>query len=381
MKTWLQENLKGDYQIWIIVCIMTVLSMLAVYSATGTLAYKNTTNSEMYLIKHLFGYALGLGFLWVIHRTNYMVFATKASYYLLWISLALVWYANLMGVKINDASRWIRIPFIGLTFQPSDLAKLALIANLAAMLAKRQHKEYTNDPEQLFRMLMPMIFWIGVICSSIAVSNGSTAILLGGTCFLLMFIGRVPPRYLMMLVLVCSLLGGIGLATGDRWKTVQKRIDRFKSHEDEKKDDSQLVQGYIAIAEGGLIGRGPGRSLQRNYLPEAYSDSIYAIIVEEYGYIVGGIGTLMLYLWLLYRGMKAIARSDRAFGGLLSAGLTFLIVIQALIHICVSTGLMPYTGQTLPMISMGGSSQWATAICIGIVLSISRKGIPEATIK
>lgn len=379
MKTWLKENLKGDYQIWIIVWIMTVFSILVVYSAKGAMAYKVKTNAEAYLFKHLLLTVVSLVFMWVVHRSDYMIFASKATRLVLWMSLALIWYANLFGHKVNNAGRWINLPLINQTFQPSDLAKLALIANLAIMLAKRQHREY--KPEQLFGMLMPMIFWIGIICGSIAISNGSTAVLLGGTCFLLMFIGRVPPRYLAMLVIVCSFLGGIGLATGERWKTVQSRVDKFVNRVDEKDEDSQLVQGYIAIAQGGLIGKGPGRSLQRNYLPEAYSDSIYAIIIEEYGFFVGGLGTLALYLWLLYRGMKAIARSDRAFGGLLSAGLTFLIVIQALIHVCVSVGLMPYTGQTLPMISMGGSSQWAMAISIGIILSVSRKGIPEAAIK
>lgn len=379
MKTWLKENLKGDYQIWIIVCIMTVFSILVVYSAKGAVAYRVKTNAEAYLLKHLLLTIVSLVFMWFVHRSDYMIFASKATRLVLWMSLALIWYANLFGHKVNNAGRWVNLPLINLTFQPSDLAKLALIANLAIMLAKRQHREY--KPEQLFSMLMPMIFWIGIICGSIAISNGSTAVLLGGTCFLLMFIGRVPPRYLLMLVIVCSSLGAIGLATGTRGSLFKNRIDKFMHGADEYDDHSQLVIGYVAIAQGGLLGKGPGRSLQRNYLPEAYSDSIYAIIIEEYGYFVGGLGTLALYLWLLYRGMKAIARSDRAFGGLLSAGLTFLIVIQALIHVCVCVGLIPYTGQTLPMISMGGSSQWAIAISIGIILSVSRKGIPEVAIK
>ena len=366
IKAWLKENLKGDYQIWLIVFLLSVQSLLVVYSATGTYAYKTMRSTEFYLFKHGILVVVSLALMYVCHRLDYRSYA-RLSKLALWASVILLLYAFAFGSKLNEANRWITIPVINQTFQPSDLAKLALITNLAAMLAKRQHLKYDTQ------VLLPMVTWCILICGCIALTNASTAILLLATCFLLMFIGRVPVKFLALLLAGGLVLGGAALVVGQRFGTVQKRVERFL---DKKNVEFQTEQGYIAIVNGGITGRGPGQSLQRNFLPHPYSDFIFAVIVEEYG-LLGGLFTLFLYLWLLYRGMKAVANSDRAFGGLLSAGLSFSLVIQALVNMAVATGLVPVTGLPLPLVSMGGTSLLFTGIAIGIILSVSREGAPE----
>ena len=213
-----------------------------------------------------------------------------------------------------------------------------------------------------------MLLWCGAICGLIALSNMSTAMMMFATCLLLMYIGRVPLKYLAMLMLVGILAISLALAFGQRLGTFTNRI---KSFLDPQEVPFQLEQSYIAISTGGITGKGPGNSTQRNFLPHPYSDFIFAIIIEEYG-LIGGVGVLALYLMLLYRGMITVANSQGAFGGLLSAGLCFLIVIQALINMGVAVGLGPITGLPLPLLSMGGTSLLFTGISIGIILSVSR---------
>lgn len=369
IRDFVRDNLKGDRQIWWIVLFLSILSVLVVYSATGTIAYqKMGGNTEAYLFKHGSLVVLGLGCMFLAHRINYLHYA-RLSKFGLYLSVPLLIWAYFKGANLNDASRWITIPIINQTFQPSDLAKLALISNLAAMLAKRQRlNEY--KPE----VLVNMIGWIGLICALIVISNASTALLLGATCFLLMYIGRVPRGYLAGMVLFCLVAGGFALVIGQRYQTFVGRISRFQ---DQDKIDYQVEQSYIALANGGLTGQGPGNSHQRNFLPHPYSDFIYAIIVEEYG-LLGGIAVLLAYLWLLMRGMRTIRSSTRPFGGLLSAGLTFSIVIQAMINMSVAVGLVPVTGLPLPLLSMGGTSLLFTGAAIGIVLSVSRDEADES---
>ena len=363
-----RDNLKGDRQIWWIVLFLSILSVLVVYSATGTIAYqKMGGNTEAYLFKHGALVVLGLGCMFLAHRINYIHYA-RLSKYGLYLSVPLLVWAYFKGTNLNDASRWITIPIINQTFQPSDLAKLALISNLAAMLAKRQRVPY--EPQ----VLVNMIGWIGCICALIVISNTSTALLLGLTCFLLMYIGRVPRNYLAGMVLFCMVVGGFALVLGQRFETVISRINHFR---DTTSIPDQVRESYIALANGGITGQGPGNSHQRNFLPHPYSDFIYAIIVEEYG-LVGGVIVLLAYLWLLMRGMRAIQSSTRPFGGLLSAGLTFSIVIQAMINMAVAVGLVPVTGLPLPLVSMGGTSLLFTGAAIGIVLSVSRDEADES---
>lgn len=368
LKPWFDKNLKGDPVIWAIILLLSLISIAVVYSATGSLAYKKMQgNTEHYLFKHSMLVFLSLGFMWLAHKVNYKYFS-RLSRVGLWISVPLLLIAFKLGANINDANRWIIIPIINQSFQPSDFAKLALITNLASMLAKRQ-----NNIDDIKDSFIPIVIWSGAICGLIALSNLSTAMILFATCLLLMFIGRVPIKYLGMLVIAGSLIGTLALLAGQRLGTAVSRLDNFFNSSE---IPFQAEQSYIAIATGGIIGKGPGNSDQRNFLPHSYSDFIYAIIIEEYGF-VGGVVVLFLYLALLYRAMIAVMRSNKAFGGLLSAGLAFSLVIQAMINMGVAVGLGPITGQPLPLISMGGTSLLFTGLSLGIILSVSRGDAEE----
>ncbi len=363
VKEWTDKHIQGDPVIWLVVICLSVISILVVYSATGSLAYKHQGgNTEYYLFRHTIMVVLGLVVMWIAHKIDFRYYSKIARYALI-ASVPLLFYAWKFGATINDASRWIVLPFIGIQFQPSDLAKMALVAALAGMLSKRQQK--IDDVKET---LVPILAWCGIICGLIAMTNFSTAIMLFLTAMLILFIGRVPVKYLGMLAAVGLLVGVIAIRFGERGGTLINRVETFIEGTEVP---YQMEQANIAMANGGLLGLGPGKSIQRNFLPEAFSDFVYAIIIEEYG-TVGGLLVLFLYLVLLYRGMRVVANSDRAFGGLLSAGLTFAIVIQALVNIGVVVGLGPVTGQTLPLISMGGTSMIFTGLSLGIVLSVSR---------
>ncbi len=364
IKEWVEKNIKGDPMIWCVVIALSLMSVLVVYSATRSLAYKMMQgNTEYYLFKHGGLVVLSLGAMWAAHWVDYRFYA-KLSRLALWISVPLLLLVYFFGRNINSASRQFLIPYIGSSFQPSDLAKLALITSLAAMLAKRQ--QHIDDIKE---SLIPILIWCGVICGLIALANFSTAFLLFATCMLLMFIGRVPVKYLFSLIAIGFVLVTVGLYAGDRLPTVIGRIERFF---DPTLVPFQAEQSFIAIATGGTLGKGIGHNEQSNILPNAYNDFIYAIIVEEYG-MVGGVAVIILYLVFLYRGMLAVSRSDRAFGGLLSAGLAFSLVIQAFTNMAVAVGLIPITGQPLPLLSMGGTSLLFTGMSIGIILSVSRE--------
>lgn len=342
LKRWADENLKGDRVIWVVVLMLSAISILVVYSSIGTLAYRRSTGSpETYLLKHTGMVVLALFTMWMAHRIDYRYYA-RLSRLALWVSVPLLLYTWRYGDTINNAARWITIPIINQSFQPSDFASLALIVSLASMLSRRQ-----ENIEDIKGAFIPMLGWIGVICLLIAMSNISTAILLFITCMLLMFIGRVPVNYLMMLVLVGVLAGMAAYQVSPRVETAINRIKSFTSDED---PGFQVRHSLIAIASGGVTGKGPGNSDQRNILPHPYSDFIYSIVIEEYG-MIGGILVMVLYLILLHRGMKAAYKSERAFGGLLSAGLSFDLVCQAMVNMGVVVRLGPVTGQPLPFIS------------------------------
>ncbi len=361
-KIWADKNLQGDRVIWAVVFTLSMISILVVYSSIGTLAYKRTTSPEAYLFKHTFMVFLGLAAMWIAHKIDYRYYS-KISRFALWLSVPLLIYTFFNGTTINDAARWITIPIIGTSFQPSDFASLALIINLASMLSKKQ-----QNIEDIKDSLIPLLLWCGLICGLIALTNLSTAVLLLATSMLIMFIGRVPVKYLAMLVLVGALAGAVALKFGQRGATALSRVEAFITG---KELPFQAKHGRIAVATGGVFGKGPGNSDQRNILPHPYSDFIYAILIEEYG-LIGGAVVLILYLVLLHRGMKAAYNSERAFGGLLSAGLSFDLVCQAMVNMGVVVGLGPITGQPLPLISMGGTAMVFTGLSIGIILSVSR---------
>lgn len=365
LKSWADSNLQGDRVIWAVVFILSLISILVVYSSIGTLAFKRSVSPEKYLVTHTMHIIIGLAAMWFAHRVDYRYYS-KISRAALWVSVPLLIYTFTNGTTINDAARWIQVPIIG-SFQPSDFASLALIVNLASMLSKRQ-----QNIENITESLIPILFWCGIICGLIALTNMSTAVLLLLTCMIIMFIGRVPMKYLAMLFMVGILFGALAFKFGVRGGTAVSRITDFIEHvKGEKELPFQAKHAHIAVATGGITGKGPGNSDQRNILPHPYSDFIYAIVIEEYG-MIGGIVVLVLYLILLHRGMKAAYNSERAFAGLLSAGLSFDIVCQAMINMGVVVGLGPITGQPLPLISMGGTSMVFTGLAVGIILSVSR---------
>jgi cell division protein FtsW len=365
-KEWSDKNLQGDPVIWAVVFALSIVSILVVYSSIGTLAYKRTVSPEMILIKHTFMVFLGLAAMWLAHKVDYRYYS-RISRLALWVSVPLLIYTFTNGTTINDAARWISIPIIG-SFQPSDFASLALIINLASMLSKKQ-----QNIDDIRESLIPILIWSGVICGLIALTNLSTAVLLFATCMLIMFIGRVPVKYLAMLVLVGLLAGAVALKFGVRGETAKNRILSFVNGSELP---FQAKHARIAVATGGIFGKGPGNSDQRNILPHPYSDFVYAIVIEEYG-IIGGVVVLILYIILLHRGMKAAYNSERAFGGLLSAGLSFDLVCQAIVNMGVVVGLGPITGQPLPLVSMGGTAMVFAGLSVGIILSVSRGELEE----
>lgn len=279
----------------------------------------------------------------------------------------------IIGTNINDAIRWIRIPGLGVTFQTSDLAKIVLIMFVARMLSLRQ--ENIKSYKQGF---IPFVAPIIVTCGLIFPANLSTAIILFAVSMIIMFIGRVRIIYLagFSLLILAFVVGFIVILTnldmdmGTRARTWRNRIENYRD-KDNSDGNFQADQSKIAIATGGVIGRGPGNSVQRDFLPHPYSDFIFAIIVEEYG-LWGGFLIIFLYLYLLFRAGVIVGQSTRTFQAFLAYGLTLLLVFQAMINMGVAVGLFPVTGQPLPMISMGGTSMIFTAAALGMILSVSR---------
>jgi cell division protein FtsW len=372
-----QELLKrtqGDRVIWAVVLILSFISLLAVFSSTGSLAYRMEKNASYYMVKQVMVLAFGLLIIYWVHRINYTRFA-RISMVLYTISLPLLIWTLFFGTSLNEGSRWIRLPVINLTFQTSDLAKLALFMFLARVLSLKQ--PVIKDLKKGFLpVLIPML----LTCAFIAPANLSTALMLGATCSILFFIGRVRMRHLGLLAIAgifgLALLFTVSKLTHfGRASTWQQRIEDFaggkKKDGGKKEDVYQVQQAKIAIANGGITGRGPGNSLQRNFLPHPYSDFIYSIIIEEYG-LVGGAVLIMLYLLFLWRSVLIFRRCPYAFGAFLAVGLSITLVFQAMLNMAVNVHLVPVTGLTLPMVSMGGSSIWFTSIAIGIVLSVSR---------
>ena len=369
--TWLDKYFKGDRTIWMIVFFLSLFSLVAVYSSTGTLAYRyQSGNTEYYLMKHLFILIFGIGLMYAAHLIKYTYYSRLSQIALL-LAIPLLGFTLVMGTNLNEASRWLTLPGTNLTFQTSDLAKLALIMYLARMLSKKQ--ENIKDFKTAF---IPIVLPVLIICGLILPANFSTAAVLFATCCFLMFIGRINMKYILLLGLigvVCmSIFIGISLLSkkSGRVSTWKARIENFVKGDDV--GNYQTQQAKIAIATGGLIGKFPGRSTQKNFLPHPYSDFIYAIIIEEEG-LIGGVFIIFLYVLLFFRVIRFVKHSPMAFGTLLAIGCTFSLVFQAMINMAVAVNLFPVTGQPLPMLSMGGTSIWFTSIAIGIVLSVSRQ--------
>jgi cell division protein FtsW len=360
------NNLKGDRWIWLIVILLSLISLLSVYSAIGSLAYKRGVGAESILIKHLAIIIGGLMLMYISHKLDYRYYA-GISKLLMYITIPLLLYTLVFGARLNEASRWIAIPGTGLSFQTSDMAKLALITYLARLLSRKQ--ENIKDVKNSFIPIMGSVCLVFIL---IALANLSTALMLFGVSILLLIIGRISIKQIAVVCLGGAvLLAGVVLL-GPRRHTYMSRINTYMHPELADPDKSfQADHAKIAIASGGFFGKGPGKSTEVNYLPEAYSDEIYAIIVEEYG-IFGGIVLVGIYLFLLYRCIKIVTRAPKAFGALLAAGLSFSLTIQAFANMAVAVGLGPVTGVPLPFVSMGGTSMLFTSIAFGIILSVSR---------
>ncbi len=362
------ENIKGDRYIWMVILALSAISLLAVYSSTRTLAYRyHAGNTEYYLIKHFLVLGLGLMMVYLAHRLDYRYYSRIAQLALA-ISIPMLLYTILFGNELNDAKRWITLPIINMSFQTSDLAKLALIMYTARTLSKRQ-----GVVDSFEKAFVPVIIPILIVCGLIAPADLSSAAILFMTCLIIMFIGRVNMKYIGATILGGAVVLGIIILIGyafpgsTRIDTWMSRINEFTSSD---VISYQREQANIAIANGGLFRIAPGKSIQCNFLPHSYSDNIYSTIIEEYG-LIGGAFVLGLYLLLLWRVIRIVGKSPRAFGALLAVGLGMSLVIQALIHMGVNVGLLPVTGLTLPLVSMGGTSIWFNGIALGIILSVS----------
>ncbi|NRF41202.1 FtsW/RodA/SpoVE family cell cycle protein [Pedobacter sp. LMG 31643] len=363
----LLDKTKGDRWIWLIIILLSLISILVVYSSTSTLAFKRGVGVEKLLLtKHVIFVLIGIAMIYIAHLLDYRYYA-GISKVLMVITIPLLVYTLIFGANVNDASRWVKIPVIGLTFQTSDLAKLALITFLARMLTRKQ--ENIKDVKEAF---IPIMGSVCVVFVLIAWANMSTALMLFGVSILLLIIGRISIKQIMM---VCA--GGFVLLLfvaflGPRREVYKSRIETYMHPERQNSDKTfQSDHSKIALASGGVFGKGPGNSIEKNFLPHPYSDFVFAMIIEEYG-TIGGIIVMSLYLVLLYRCIKIVTRAPKAFGALLAAGLSFSLTIQAFANMAVAVGLGPVTGVPLPLVSMGGTSLLFTSIAFGIILSVSK---------
>jgi cell division protein FtsW len=363
----LSAELKGDRIIWVVMLLLSLCSLLAVYSASLYLSNRSgSTSTESYLFSQIM--LLGMGFVvtWFLHRLHYLKFSLIAPWLML-ISVPLLAFTMFFGSDINQASRWVNIG--GVSFQSSDLARFALILFVARALTQKQ--EVIKDFSQAF---LPIIMPILVIVGLIAPVNLSTALIIFMVSLMMMFIGRVDIKFIFLLFIGGIILFGALLVIGQAFPGIIRSatwISRLNMFWNGVGDTHQVDQSMIAIANGGLFGVGPGNSVQRHVLPYAYADYIYAIIVEEYG-LIGGCFIATLYGLLLLRVVRLATKSAKTFGAMAAIGLGLNIVVQAFANMAVSVNVLPATGLTLPLVSKGGSSILFTFVALGVILSISR---------
>ena len=370
------NNIKGDKLIWAIVTLLAILSFLPVYSAASNLAYKaGGGNTFTFFVKHFVHLVLGFAIMYGVHKIPYRYFK-GLSLVMMPIVLGLLTLTMLQGTTIEgaNASRWIQIPIVGMSFQTSTLAAVVLMVYVARYMSKIKDEAVTFKGS-----ILPLWTPVFLVLILILPANFSTAAIMFLMVTMLVFLGGYPIRYLAVIIgsgiLVLTLFVLLAKAFPDampnRVDTWMGRIESF-SNPDDTEADYQIEKAKIAIATGGIQGVGPGKSMQKNFLPQSSSDFIFAIIIEEYG-LVGGFVIMILYLWLLFRIVIVAQKSDTIFGKLLVLGVGLPIVFQALINMAVAVELFPVTGQTLPLISSGGTSIWTTCLAIGIILSVSAK--------
>ena len=368
------RNIKGDKVIWAVVIILSIFSLLTVYSSTGTLAYKtHGGNTEYYMLKHLIILLFGFLLMYLTHLIKFTYFS-RIFQIALYIAIPLLILTLIIGYNVNEARRFLPLPF-NLSFQTSDLAKLTLIMYLARQLTKKQ-----NHIKNFKSSFVPMMIPVLIVCILILPSNFSTAAMLFITSLILLYIGGVRLKYLLSFIgiaivmfIILLMMARVFTDIMPRATTWNNRITSFFNKENADNDKLyQIEQSKIAIASGGLLGKMPGNSTQRNFLPHPYSDFIFAIIIEEYG-LLGGTFIVLLYLILFFRVVKIVIKIPRNFGAFMTIGVGFSLVFQAMVNMAVAVNLIPVTGQTLPLISMGGTSIWFTSIAIGIILSVSKE--------
>jgi len=371
-------NLKGDKVIWSFVALLALFSFMPVFSASSNLAYLNhgTGNTISYLLKHLAHIFIGFIIIFWVHKVPYHYYKAISI-----IGLPVVWlllgYTLVKGTVIAgaNASRWIQVPFIGITFQTSTLASIVLLVYVAKYLAKKREEEVTFQASFL-ELWLPVFITLLFILPA----NFSTTALIFSMVLMLAFVGKYPLKYIGFIlgtgIVMLTFFVLLSKAFPDshffsRVGTWTSRIENFTSNKPGE-DDYQIEKAKIAIASGGVYGLGPGKSVQKNFLPQSSSDFIYAIIVEEWG-LIGGLGVLTLYLLLFFRFIVAAHKANTLFGKLLVVGLGFPMIFQAMINMAVAVELLPVTGQTLPLISSGGSSIWMTCIALGIIINVTKK--------
>lgn len=370
------KNIKGDRLIWAIAALLAIFSFLPVYSAASNLAYVGGSgNTFGFFIKHFMHLFLGFAIMYGVHKIPYRYFR-GLSMVMIPIVLVLLIVTMLQGTTIDgaNASRWIQIPFVGMSFQTSTLAAVVLMVYVARYLSKIQDRQVTFT-ETLLPLWAPVFFVLILILPA----NFSTTAIMFLMVMMLAFIGGYPLKYLAVIIgtgivalsLFILVAKAFPNAMPNRVDTWMSRVENFSNGEDTEAD-YQIEKAKIAIASGGIQGVGPGKSVQKNFLPQSSSDFIFAIIIEEYG-LIGGLFLLVMYSWLLFRIVIVSQKSDTVFGKLLVLGVGLPIVFQALINMAVAVELFPVTGQTLPLISSGGTSIWMTCLAIGIILSVSAR--------
>lgn len=380
----LLNTLKGDKGIWSFVALLAMFSFMPVFSASSNLAYMNhgTGNTLGYLLKHAVHIIFGFFILYQIQKVPYHYFRSISR-----IALPIVWilltYTLFFGVEQGSATRWIQVPFVGISFQTSALAFIVLMVYVARYLSKTQ-----TEPLTFKSSFIDLWIPVGITLMLILPNNFSTAALIFSMVLMLTFVGNYPFKFITIVIGAGIALFTLFIITAKvvektnpdntpkifgRVKTWENRVGNFFSNNNEISDDDyQIEKAKTAIASGGVYGLGPGKSVQKNFLPQSSSDFIFAIIVEEYG-LIGGFGVLLLYLLLFFRFIIAAHKANSLFGRLLVVGLGFPIIFQALINMGVAVQLLPVTGQTLPLVSSGGSSIWMTCIAIGIIISVTKK--------
>ena len=368
---WISRSFKGDRVVWGLVVLFMIYGLLAVYSSSVSVAYKNYGgNTTYFLSRQFFMLVLSLVIIYLVHKLPYRIYSSLAGLFML-ISVGLLIITIFFGVTINGATRWLEI--LGVRVQTSDIAKLALVIYLARALS-----HYQNELKDLHIVTVYLFMPIALICALIVKDNLSTAGMIFLVSLIIMFIGRVPFRYLLLfffgaIIGLFAIVAVLDMATKEnRIATWKGRIENFVGGGDDLDGDYQSNQAKIAIATGGLVGKAPGKSTQRNILPQSNSDYIFAIIIEEYGLLFGAIPLVLAYMILMFRGIAIAKKCETAFPAFLVIGLSVMIVTQALLNMLVAVGLFPVTGQTLPMVSWGRTSVLVMSVAFGAILSVSR---------